>query len=84
VADSCVKLWPSVAALDRISSRRDSCARHIELTKADMRDRQLWITNRLMRVIRRLGYRLTDFAYLAVASKATRAGNLTFPCEPDD
>src|SRR5260370_4650999 len=36
-----------------------------------------------MRVIPRLGYRLTEFAYLAAASKATRAGNLAFPCKPD-
>jgi hypothetical protein len=36
-----------------------------------------------MRVIPRLGYRLTEFAYLAAASKATRAGNLAFPCKPN-
>jgi hypothetical protein len=36
-----------------------------------------------MRVIPRLGYRLTDFAYPAAASKATRAGNLASPCKPD-
>src|SRR5258708_34146714 len=36
-----------------------------------------------MRVIPRLGYRLTEFAYLAVVSKATRAGNLAFPCKPN-
>ena len=42
-----------------------------------------WVANRLMRVIPRLGYRLTEFAYLAAASRATRAGNLAFPCKPD-
>jgi hypothetical protein len=36
-----------------------------------------------MCVIPRLGYRLTEFAYLAAASKATRAGNLAFPCKLD-
>jgi hypothetical protein len=41
------------------------------------------VANRLMRVIPRLGYRLTEFAYLAAASKATRAANLAFPCKPD-
>jgi hypothetical protein len=30
-----------------------------------------------------LGYRLTEFAYLAATSKATRAGKLAFPCKPD-
>ena len=42
-----------------------------------------WVTNRLMRVIPRFGYRLTEFACLAAASKATRAANLVFPCKPD-
>ncbi len=38
---------------------------------------------RLMRAIAGLGYRLTEFAYLAAANKAARAGNLAFPCKPD-
>src|SRR6266853_1042473 len=47
------------------------------------RDRLNGGANRLMRVIPRLGYCLTEFAYLAAASKAIRAGNLVFPYKPD-
>ena len=36
-----------------------------------------------MRAIAGLGYRLTEFAYLAAANKAARAGNLAFPCKPN-
>jgi hypothetical protein len=34
-------------------------------------------------MLRRLGYRLTESAYLGAASRATRAANLAFPCKPD-
>src|SRR5271166_5688249 len=51
--------------------------------EANCRGLPLGVANRLMRVIPRLDYRLTEVAYLAVASKATRAGNLAFPCKPD-
>jgi hypothetical protein len=37
-----------------------------------------------MRVIPRLGYRLTKFAHLTAANKATGAGDLAFPCKADD
>jgi hypothetical protein len=42
-------------------------------------DRPQRVRNHLMRVIARLGYRLKEFAYLAVGGKATQAGNLAFP-----
>jgi hypothetical protein len=41
------------------------------------------VSNRLLRVIPRLGYRLKEFAYLAAASKATRAAKLAVPCTPN-
>jgi hypothetical protein len=51
--------------------------------KSDVQIRLLGVANCLMRVIPRLGYRLTEFAYLAAASQATRAGGLGLPCKPD-
>src|SRR5229473_7405838 len=36
-----------------------------------------------MRVIQRLDYRLTEFAYFAAASQSNSAGNLAFPYKPD-
>src|SRR5450755_3193629 len=81
--------WPSNCAWGKALStlnnaaRRDASLRPLPCAEPDARERPLRVTNRLMRVIPRFGYRLTEFACLAAASKATRAANLVFPCKPD-
>jgi hypothetical protein len=71
------------AATIGLSSFYFTIASRLPFAIAAIREGPAWVGNCLMCVIPRLGYRLTEFAYLAAASKATRAGNLAFPCKPD-